>query len=391
MSGSTSTQNPVAQNRAIRDLIFASAKPIFQRVTNGTLSNLTSGNATVRINPLQIGFLRRFVVEVTATISNGGTSSVSLTPNGVDNILSNVQFSDFSNNPRINCSGRALAFVEAAKYGRIPGAALTSDAVDGFGSVVASNSAPATIAANGTATISRVFEIPVMVDTGRFMAGGLWLGVANQSTQLSLTFNANPIVATGGDPLPAIYTGGTALPSTPQVTSLNYTVYQDYWSFGPSLLDKAGNPILPPLDISTAYMVVETNSGMTFAAGQKSAWNFPTFSKLLGTYLTFDNGNQLNPGTDVTEISLVLSNYSIVKQFSPKTLDRLTRDVCRASFPAGTYPIMSRLHPLDVVQYPSLQLLFEPSTVNAGAYALITTELLRPVQFLTASTGMGGV
>jgi hypothetical protein len=390
MQGGASAGNgkmtPADQNQMARNLIFSSAKPIFQRVTSKTFTNVAAGNNVLSVNPLQIGFLRRFVVEVVATVSNTSAGTVTLTPNGADNLLTNVTFNDFTGNPRHNCSGRSLSFVEAFKYQRIPGAALTSDSVSGFGSIIASNTAPSTIATSTTATVRRVFEIPIMVDTGKFMAGGMWLGVNNQSTLLNLTFNTTPIVANGADPLAAIYAGSTGAGS---ITSLTCNVYQDYWNNVP-VNSQNGQPVLPVQDVSTAYMITETNTGLTFSAGNASAWNYPTFSKLLGTYFTYDNDGVLNAGTDISQIALVVSNYSIIKQFGPYTLDRLTRDILGASMPQGSYGISSRMHQLDVSQYPSLQLQITPSAVTAGAYALITTELLRPIQYMAAASGVGG-
>lgn len=390
MSGTATKLTAAQQNAMARTNIFRMAKPILQQVTTKTIAPVASGDNVLQINPLQIGFLRRFVVVVTATISNtDATHAAALTPNGADNILKNITFNDFTGNPRHNCSGRSLSYVEALKYQRIPGAALASDSVSGFGSIVGSNVAP-TIAAASAGTLTRVFEIPIMVDTGHFMAGGMWLGVNNQSTLLTLTINANPIVLPGADPSQAVYqlaAGGTTIAAIP-ITSATVTVYQDYWNNVP--MDQSANPILPISDISTAYMITEASSGMTFAAGSVSSWNFPTFSKLLGTYLQYNNGGVLNPGTDLTGISLVVSNYSIIKQYSPQSLDRLVRDICGASFPAGSYGLPSRMHPLDVSQYPSLQLQVTAATAAAGASMLITTELLRPVQFMSAASGMGG-
>lgn len=390
--------SPAQQNAMARDLIFSRAKPIFQRVTSKTFTNVAQGNNQMVVNPLQIGFVKSFWVEITATIDNPtGGATANLTPNGLANLLQNVQFNDFTGNPRHNASGRAFQYVEAAKYGRIPGAALTSDSQGasltagvGFGSNVASNYAPDSIAAAGNATVTALFEIPIMLDSGKNMAGGMWLGVNNQSTLLTLTLNPTPITATTADPLLAVYQAASVGAGT-QMTSATVTVYQDYWNFSdPSLFDpKSGSPILPVNDVSNAYMITETNSGMTFAAGQTSSWNFPTFSKLLGTYVTYDNGNTLNPGTDIETLALVVSNYSIIKQYDPNMLDRLTRNVMKASYPKGTYAIMSRMHPLDVSQYPSLQLQITPSSAAAGAYAMITTELLRPVQFMAMASGVG--
>lgn len=389
MSG-TATQpakvSPAQLNQLIRESIYRYAQPITQQVTSKTFPTVATGANTMTINPLQVGFLRRFLIVVTGTVTNGNTATVDLTPNGADNLLSNIQFSDFTGNARHNASGRSFSYVEAAKYGRIPGAALTSDSVSGFGSIIPSDVAPASLAVNATGTITRVFEVPIMVDMSKNMAGGMWLGVNNQSTLLTLTLNPTPGTTT--DPLPAIYAGA----SNVTLTNVTVTVYQEYWNLDPRRnYDKNGNPVLPPLDISTAYMITEVNSGLSLSAGNAAFWNYPTFSKLLGTYFTYDNDDTLNAGSDVTEISLVLSNYAYVRQTQPFLLDRLTRDIVKASYPKGTYALMSRMHPLDVEQYPSLQLKFVPSSVGSGAYVMLTTELLRKVQYLTTASGVSGV
>lgn len=390
-AGSSQKMTPGQQNATARANIFKNGKPIFQRVTSKTFTNVATGNNVLQVNPLQIGWLRRFLVEVTCTISNTDSShAASLVGFGADNIIQNVTFNDFTGNPRHNASGRAFSMVEAAKYREIPGAAYTSDSVSGYGSNIASNVAPQ-IAASGTATLTRVFEIPIMVDLGTNMAGGLWLGTNNQSTTLNITLNPNPIGLPTADPLNLVYrlaTGGTTIAATP-ITSCTVNVYQDYWNNVPYDL-KSGNPILPQQDLSTAYMITETNSGMTFGAGLASSWNFPTFSKLLGTYLIYDNNSALNAGTDVSSLALVVSNFSIIKQYDPNIIDRLTRSVFGASFPAGSYGFITRQHPLDIDQYPALQLQITPSSATS-AYAMITTELLRPVQYMSAASGMGGV
>lgn len=388
---SQTQMTPMQANTLARNTIWRRSKPIFQQVTTRNFATITAGTSTIMtVNPLQIGFLRQFVVVVTGTVTNNTTGiTLNRTTNGADNLLTNITFNDFTGNPRHNCSGRSLSYVESMKYNRIPGAAYTSDSVEGYVSNVASNAAPATIAGSGgTGVVTRVFEIPVMQDLGQQMAGGLWLGVNNQSTLLNLTITNTPAVASTGDPLTACYMGATAGAITATFTNVTVTVYQDYWNNVP--VDNKGNPMLPQQDIQTAYMITETNSGLTFAASLAASWNFPTFSKLLGTYFAYDNGLQLLAGTDISQIALVVSNYSIIKQFNPQVLDRIARNICNASLPLGQYAIPSRQHPLDVSQYPSLQLQITPTVANAGAYALITTEILRPVQYMGAASGVGG-
>lgn len=391
------TMSPASQNKQARDLIFANAKPILQQVITQSFAAPVAGQNTLSVRPLPIGFLRRFIVVVTGTVNNTGGTLATLSPNGNDNLLTNITFTDFTGNPRHNASGRAFAYVEAAKYGRVPGAAYTTDSPSGYGSIIPSNVAPATIAAAGNGTVTRVYEIPIMQDTGKNMAGGMWLGVNNQSCSLNLTINPTPVV-NATDPTQAIYTGS----ASGTLTNVVVTVFQDYWNnvpqYQPNQAQLAaqfgqtvGDPILPMNDITTAYMITETNSGLAFAVGQPAQWNFPTFSKLLGTYFLYNNGGTaLNPGSDITQVSLVVSNYSIIKQFTPLTLSRLTRDVVNADLPKGQYAIMSRMHNLDVSQYPSLQLQITPSSAPAGTYALITTELLRPMQYMASASGVGG-
>lgn len=388
-SGGKQKMTPAQQNSYARELIYRNAKPIFQQVATKTFTNVSTGNNVMTVNPIQVGWLRRFVVVVTATISNTDTShAASEIGFGADNLLSNITFNDFTGNPRHNASGRSFSFVKAAKYRNIPGAAYTSDSVSGYGSNIASNVAPQ-IAASGSVTVTRVFEIPIMVDLGKNMAGGLWLGTNNQSTTLNLTLNVAPIGLPTADPLNLVYrlaSGGATISATP-ITSATITVFQDYWNNVPA--DGTGRPILPQQDLSTAYMITETNSGMTFAANQQSSWNFPTFSKLLGTYFIYDNNAALNAGTDITTLSLVVSNYSIIKQYSPIVLDYITRDLFNSSWPSGSYGFVTRQHPLDIDQYPALQLQVTPSSATS-AVGMITTELLRPVQYMAAAAGMGG-
>lgn len=379
---------PADQNRLARDLIFAKAKPILQQVVTQAFAAPVAGQNTLSVRPLPIGFLRRFIVVVTGTLNNTGAGALTLSKNGNDNLLSNITFTDFTGNPRHNASGRAFGYVEACKYGRVPGAAYTTDSPSGYGSIIASNVAPATINNASAATVTRVYEIPIMVDTGKNMAGGMWLGVNNQSCSLNLTINPNPVVLATADNLAAVYTAGAG--GTGTLTNVTITVFQDYWNNVPED-PKTGQPILPMNDIGTAYMITETNSGLAFAANQPAQWNFPTFSKLLGTYFAYNNGGvTLNPGTDLSQVSLVVSNYSIIKQYTPQTLSRVTRDTVNADLPAGQYALQSRMHNLDVSQYPSLQLQITPITAAAGSYALITTELLRPMQYMASASGVGG-
>lgn len=385
MTDTKSQMTATQQNSYVRDLIFSSAKPISQKIASKSISGpVTTDNNVLTFNPLQVGFLRRFVVVVSGTLTNThATAAASPSPFGADNLLTNITFSDFTGNPRHNASGRFFSAVEAAKNRRIPGAAIVSDgSVSGYGSNIASNVLPSTLAAGANGIVRRVFEIPIMQTMGKTMTGGMWLGVNNQSTLLQLTLTPTAFVASG-DPLRAIMTGASGT-----LTNVNIEVYQDYWNDVP--YDKTGMPILPLQDIANAYMINENNSGISFATGQMGSWNYPTFSSILSTVATYWNGSSYAPGTDIDEISLRVSNYSIIKQASPFRLSRDVRNLIGADLPLGMSGIFTRMHPLNVSQYPSLQLTMTPNTVSDGAYALIGTEFVRQVQLLASASGTGG-
>lgn len=378
------------QNQEARAHIFRHCPVVKQQIPSGTksIAALNAGTATQQIQPLQVGFVRRFLVEVSGTINNTGTGTITLTPNGLDNIFSSIVLQDFTGNNRHNASARMFRMREAAAYMRIPGAAVTSDSVSGYGSVVGSNVAPATVAAAGNGAFRGVWEIPVMCSLGMDMRGGLYLGVNNQSANLILNLNANPVAINTGDSLTAMYQGGAA--AAGNVSNLSIAVWQEYYNDLP-LHKTTREPLLPQLDVRTAFMLQENNAGMALAANQVASWNYPTFSEVVGTYWSYSNGGVLNAGTDFSMAGIIISNYSIITQVDPYTLDRLTRNEISTSFPKGSYGFITKGEDiLDVNQYPSLQLQFQPTSVGSNSYVNVCTEMFRPMQYMTKASGVGG-
>lgn len=383
----TESVNKRNQRNYARGLIFTHGKKIIQRMAAGNLATISSGLNTLQFNQILVGFLCGFIVEVTGTITNTGSGALTRTPNGSDNLVSNVQFNDFTGNPRHNCSGRAYSFIESCKWHHMPGASYTSDTTNGYAGAVGSNICPATIANGGNASVSHVFHIPCMENNEMAMAGGLYLGVNNQNTLLKISLNPNAVVAGAGaaDPLTAVYTGTSGT-----FTNATVTVYQEYWIDMPKYkgTDKY---ILPVEDLETSYMITELNSGMALSANAMTYWTLPTFSELLGFYWSYDNNNVLNPATDWSRAGVYVSNFATVREYDPNTLDRVTRDQCHSSFPQGSYGFFWRQHPLNVDVYPSLQFGFQPTSVGgSAAYVDVTLEMFRPVQYMQSASGVGG-
>src|SRR5487761_1831884 len=109
-SSGNSAQQALAQNMAIRQNILANAIPVFQNVRSGNIPTYTPGSpSSWTVLASNVGLLRRFWLELNLTVATAATGqTLTLTPFGLANLLSNVQFIDQNNRLRINTTGAHL-------------------------------------------------------------------------------------------------------------------------------------------------------------------------------------------------------------------------------------------------------------------------------------------
>lgn len=371
--------NPIAQNAAARSLILRGgmvgnayqppAIDMWQPLSPQLPASPGPGSV-ITFYIRNVGLVKRLVVYFKATVTAGASSTQYLTGQashegfGLANFVSNVTFSDLGNNQRINTTGWHLTAVASAKRRKVFGSAVTTDTPLGYGN---NNNrvmyAPSTITATNSSEIDFFLEIP-FVKNDTDLRGALYADVTQATAQVQITLNPNMFVSSTADPSLAVYqSGGSDLAS---LSGLSMQVYQNYLDQLPRV---GGVPILPQLDIGTAYLLNNTVSGLPVANQQNGAAfvNARTYESVTFFY---DNNGTLNiNGTDLTWVYLTSANFTNVLQLDPKMLGLMDRNVLQDDFPAGMYYLDFRHRPIDTNQYGNMQLVIQPSSVGgSGAY-----------------------
>ena len=384
-SGGTSSAQLKQQNAAARAAILAVSQNMAQYIASGTITDPGNSNNVLNIEARPVGFLKRFWMECTAIVLNADTvNDVALTQWGPAQLFSNVQFLDLSNNTRINCSGWFLHQVSTAKRGRPYGSAFVTDSPVNYGSNYNVNRATPIIAHGGanTGTIAFTFEVPITYSDVDFR-GGIWLGVTGNTAQLQFTINPNPgqfTFAQGGDPSLAIYQGSPLV----SISSLTYKLCQNYLDQMPR--GQNGQVILPINDISTVYLLNTVVPPINLTTNQDIPIPYSNFRDFLSTTVIFDNGGQLNPGTDVNYWALQAANFVNMINVDPAMFALWTRNMIQDDMPVGAYYFSHRHKPISVLQFGNQYLVANLNTVNVNAKFLVGYEMFALVN-LVAQAG----
>lgn len=334
---------------------------------------------TVPINP--VGLISKFIVMMSTVVTNpGGGALLTRGSFGPFNTLSLVQYTDPATNNRIATSGWHLASVTARRHRRVPGAAWSTDSPTGFGAVMAPLSAPATIAAGASGTVSCVYEIPLALGRNS-LKGAVFAGAVFSTQSLQLTFNPN-FAQNSADPLGAVYTGASNANAPTYATQV--TVFQEYWDQFPlGLL----NPLSP--DLSTVYEIKQT-AFAPLIANQDNYIRFTNLRQFLSTVVAFDNGGALNAGTDIGYFLLQSANQTTEWKRPPLLQSYLTRNAYGDDFPAGVYMFDFAENPIITAAEGNTVLSVNPTSVQANANLLVGWEDLAVSQVLASAPSLAG-
>lgn len=383
-SANPQKMSPAQINAQARALINALAVPREQIIFSqayaavGT-ANITGSTPTVNIVPRMVGLIRGFVVKIQATITNGSAVQIDLTDFGPANLVSLFQFQDLANNTRIQTPGWHIAFLNTAKQRRPYGASLVRgtgfDDPINFGSNMAGQiSAPASIPAAGAATVTMWYYVPLSYSE-KDLRGAVYANVVNATMQLSVSFNANPVVANGSDTTLACYVGDVAGSTALAVISAaTVTVYQDYLDQLP--VSQQGGVILPPLDLSTIYDIKNTLV-TSIVANQEFPYQYANFRDFLSTFAIYVNtaaGGLRSNGTDINYWALQSANFTNIWKRNPDRIALLVRNALQVDPPPGVYYFSSRERPISTQQYGNMELVLNAATAGTGAYLLVGVE-----------------
>lgn len=393
-------------NDLARRAILASAKDMWLPIYSQTPVGAIPGQV-LNIPLRNVGLIKRLLVEVTGNINltdAGGGSTLTLSELGMANLFSNVQFTDLSNQNRVNTTGWHLHLLASARRQAAFGAAFYSSdsrlgvtaavnlaqsglltSVHGQGPHFRVNQADNVIvgaAAPGTDAPFRWFmEVPIAY--GDYdLRGAVYGNVVNATMNLQLTFNANPFVAGA---LGAVDTTANCYALNPAVgfvsntlTVNNITVYQNFLDQLPM---SQNGPILPLMDLAHSYMI----QGSTLT-GMAAATDFPipfaNFRQFLSTMVaftdsaTFLTGGAVEPGGNINHFALETANYTNIFRYDAYTLKLLEREIMGSEFPRGIYYFDTRRMPVVTTQQGNTQLIMNPNAAGATSRVDIGWEML---------------
>lgn len=389
--GASSAQQALAANMSIRQNILANAIPVFQNVRSGSLTYTAGSPTQWTVLASNVGLIRRFWLEITATFNCAATHTLTPSLFGPANLLSNIQFIDQNNRLRVNTTGPHLHFAASQKRRRIFGNALAqtnngtivnSDPT-GFGANFPVQEGTPTISGGTAKTVTFVFEIPV-VNSNQDLTGAIYANQTTSNNQLQFTLNPNFFAASGTDTFNSGYLCDAAVGTTlPTMTNIKWTLYQDFLDQLP--VDNTGFAQLPPIDIAYALVYQMINPGAIVQA-QDNLYALPPFNVYQDLMLFWDNYTFAGGvGVDVNYIKVQISNTYILLQQDPLANAIRSRNHVGSDFPAASaatntsgavYDLDFRHKPLSVNQLSSTNIVFNPATVQTGGNLQIGQEYI---------------
>lgn len=373
-------QYSMQQNLQDRAFVLANSREMFQQVASITPAAPLVGQV-ITIPLRNVGLVKRLIVEVTGTVAQGAAEVQSLTKWGLANIFSNINVTDLSNYQRVNTSGWHLTGLASLRRQSAYGCAFLNDSPVAFGSNYLVQNCPAAITA--AKNFRFFYEVPLAYsDTD--LRGGIFSAVVNATWQLQMTINAGFFAAAGADPTLAAFQSSTA--QLGLLTNVTITVFQVYLD---QLPYNGPNPVLPLFDIATGYLIQNTNqSALTVA--QDFPIQYPNYRQILSTFFIYDNGGTLNPGTDINYIGIQAANLVFLIKADPFAISLRTRNTIGDDLPTGAYCLETRMAPINTTAYGNMQLIINPSVVNANANVLTGYEMLGIINQVANAGSLAG-
>lgn len=377
-----------AQSGAIAQNILANSIPVLQNVRSGSTTYTAGSPSNVNVLASNVGLIRRFFLVLQGTVNCAATYTLTPTNIGLPNILSNVSFTDQNNRLRINTTGAHLHFASTEKRRRPFGAAATVAGLSdpsGLGANFPVNTTTGVVAGGTPKTFTWIYEIPV-VNSNSDLSGAIYANQTTSNNQLQFTINPSLFVPSAVDPYNAAFVASAALAtSLPTLTNISWTLYQDFLDQLPT--DNTGFAVLPQQQISWALVYQMISPGAQ-VANVDNLYSLPPFNVYQNMILFWDNytyNGANGAGSDIQYIKVQVSNTYVLKQWDTLMLSVITRNiigtdfpgaVSAASFSGGVYSLDFRDKPLSVNQTSSTNIVFRPTTVNAGAALNIGQEYL---------------
>jgi hypothetical protein len=377
MAAAAPQMSPQQSNAMVRQLIlrggvlgqmyFPPAVDMWQQL-NPIMPSAVGPGSVITIQLRNVGLVKRLILEFSATITAGASSVQTLTPLGLANLISNITFIDLGNNTRINSTGWHLNAVSSVKRRRVFCASYASDTPNGYGN---NNNrvmfAPATLAANASSVVKFILEIP-FVKNNHDLRGAIFADVTNAVMQVQCTINPQMFVSSTADKTLAVYSSAGADLAT--LSNLTVQCNQNYLDQLPRNPQNAA-PILPALDLGTAYLLNNTASGLP-VVNQDNGFSFVNARSYESVAFIYDNNGTLNVnGVDLNYIQVTSANFTQILRYDGMMAVTSERDILGCDLPAGMRYLDFRHRPVNTDQYGNMQLIVNPSSVLGSAATIL--------------------
>lgn len=361
----------------------------------GQLTIVATQNAamgsSIRQNLNNTGITTGVWLDVAIPIANSTAEAVNLTPaQGAPwTALSLINVKDYNNINRSYLTGYQLFRVNTRRRWEVlgmpgfDGLADPSFVLPGvtdpwYGNPVVPTSVPA----NGSANLTFSIYVPIAYQGNpRLNRRGapnfdLRGAIVSQTSigNLSVNVNLAGSLFAAGAPLSAVY--GEAVPAGITVGNASITFRQEWLS--PQRV--GGQYPNPALDLLTVYELNGNILDNSNIVANNVKWiNYPPVRETLAVYLDYVNGTELNAGTDINEIDMVVNSNNVWQQWTALGLSMENRLKGGVDMPPAAYDLTTRQKPVQVALAGNVQLKFNPSNVQAGAYLLECFENFYPL------------
>lgn len=366
------------QNAAVEQLIKLTAVERAQNIFSGTFN--PASQSVLNIQPRYVGLIKGFWIVVSVDVTAAAGTTANRTSFGPANVFSQIRFDDLQNNTRIQTTGWHMHFLNTARVNKpyaISNAYQNSPV--GYGDNLSGISCPATIAASGTGKVVMRYYVPLAYG-GDDLRGAIFAGVTNATMNLQLTLNPAFFTA-ATDAVQSVFSGNAGT-----VNSFTVNVYQHYLD---QLPQSQQGVILPTLDMQTFYDI-KNSFYNTISANQDNPFPFANYRTFLSTFMVYDNGGVLNPGTDVNYIALQSANFTNIFKMTADELALMSRTQIGTDYPSGVYYASTRNKPINTNQFGNMELILNPSAVSAGAQVLLGYEALGQIGVMNQAGSLPG-
>lgn len=366
-NGAQQQMSAMQLNMAARNAVLAQSINMTQQIESVSVPAADVRGKVINVPIRNVGFIKRFWIEISGSIAQSASETLTRTAWNGANIISNLQFTDLANQVRINTTGWHMHGLACMRRRQVFGAAYTTDSPVLIGSNVAVNNIPSPVTT--VQNFRWFYEVPISYSDFD-LRGGIFAGVVNATMNLQITINNNFVVASTGNPTQAVYISSSTDLGT--ITNFTVKVYQNYLD---QLPVTSQGPILPALDMATVYLLQNTTlAGMV--ANQDFAAPFANFRDFMSALCIYDNfGSSTAVGSELSYLALQAANYTNLWKVDPYLLALWNRNLLGDDFPAQaaryTYPIDLRDKPVQTIQYGNMELIFNFLQVQSSASALL--------------------